>query len=72
MALNIYLGCNKQSSQNVMNETLHNLSMKVLSRSYNAFWLELEAMNRLTREINLLLNRKVTSFIKEQSNLPAL
>lgn len=55
-----------------MNETLHNLSMKVLSRSYNAFWLELEAMNRLTREINLLLNRKVTSFIKEQSNLPAL
>lgn len=53
-ALNIYLGSNKQSSQNVMNEFLHNPSMQVLTRSYDAFWLEFVAMNCLTREINLL------------------
>ena len=29
-------------------------------------------MNHLTQEINLLLNRKLTNFIKEPSNLPAL
>ena len=29
-------------------------------------------MNRLMRETNSLLNRKLTNFIKESSNLPAL
>ena len=55
-ALNIYFGGNKALSSDVMSESFHNLSMQVLSISEDSIMLRFDAIQKLNKNIDDLIN----------------
>ena len=58
-ALNIYFGGNRAWSKDVMSEFFHNHSMKTLSISNNSIVLKFDAIKKLNKNINDLINSNI-------------
>ena len=58
-AINIYFGGNKALSKNVMSEFFHNFSMHALSISDDSIVLKFDALKRLNKNINDLIDTNI-------------